>query len=122
MLLHEETYRPADKPRKRSLARHYYDLWCLIQKGVAAQAVADTGLFDRVAAHRRQFFAWTWMDYDTLRPGALRVQPLPGQLSAWRADYKEMRKEMFYGEVPDFDEILKVVGAFEQSFNQPAKA
>jgi hypothetical protein len=120
MLLHEETYRPAEKPRKRPLARHYYDLWCLIKKGVAAQAVADAGLFDRVAAHRRQFFAWTWMDYDTLRPGALRVLPLADQLPAWRADYREMKKEMFYGQVPDFDEILKVVGGFEKQFNQPA--
>ena len=82
--------------------------------------MADAGLFARVAAHRRQFFAWTWMDYDTLRPGALRVLPLAGQLPAWRADYREMKKEMFYGQVPDFDEILKVVGEFEKQFNQPA--
>jgi hypothetical protein len=27
MLLHEESYRPADKMRKSRLARHYYDLW-----------------------------------------------------------------------------------------------
>ena len=27
-LLHEETFRPADKPRKPRMARHYYDLWC----------------------------------------------------------------------------------------------
>jgi len=33
-LLHEETRRPADKPRRRRLARHYYDLWSLIRKGV----------------------------------------------------------------------------------------
>ena len=82
--------------------------------------MADAGLFARVAAHRRQFFAWTWMDYDTLRPGALRVLPLAGLLPAWRADYREMKKEMFYGQVPDFDEILKVVGEFEKQFNQPA--
>jgi hypothetical protein len=38
MLLHEETYRPAQKTRKVRLARHYYDLWCLIERGVAARA------------------------------------------------------------------------------------
>ena len=117
MLLHEETYRPPDKPRKRPLARHYYDVWCLIQKGVAAQAVADAGLFERVAAHRQQFFAWTWMDYETLRPGALRLLPLPVQLPSWRSDYREMKKEMFFGDVPDFDEVLRVVGDFERRFN-----
>lgn len=122
MLLHEETYRPTDKPRKRPLARHYYDLWCLIQKGVAAQALADVGLFERVAAHRQQFFGWTWMDYGTFRPGALRVQPLAEQLPTWRADYREMKKEMFFGDVPDFDELLRVVREFEKHFNQQAKA
>jgi hypothetical protein len=29
-----------------------------------------------------------------------------------------MRGEMFFGEVPAFDEILRVVGDFEKSFNQ----
>ncbi|AUB80618.1 nucleotidyl transferase AbiEii/AbiGii toxin family protein [Candidatus Thiodictyon syntrophicum] len=41
MLLHEETYRPADKTRGQRLSRHYYDLWCLIRKGIADKAVAD---------------------------------------------------------------------------------
>ena len=56
MLLHEETYRPAGKPRKARLARHYYDLWCLIKREVADDAANDFGLFDRVAAHRTLFF------------------------------------------------------------------
>lgn len=120
MLLHEETFRPADKPRKRPLARHYYDLWCLIQKGVAEQAVADSGLFDRVAAHRQEFFDYSWMDYTTLRPGSLRLLPLPDQFTSWRGDYREMKKEMFFGDVPDFDEILRVVGDFERRFNSVA--
>jgi len=31
-----------------------------------------------------------------------------------------MRSEMFFGEVPTFDEILRVVGEFEKRFNQLA--
>jgi len=117
MLLHEETFRPADRPRTRPLARHYYDLWALIRKGVAADALADTGLFERVATHRRMFFAYTWVDYSTLRPGSLRILPPKDQADGWRADYGAMRDEMFFGEVPKFDEILAVVGDFEKRFN-----
>jgi hypothetical protein len=62
------------------------------------------------------------MDYHTLRPGSLRLLPLPDQLSTWRGDYSEMKKEMFFGEVPTFDEILRVVGKFEKQFNQQTKA
>ena len=122
MLVHEETFRPADKPRKIRLARHYYDLWCLITKGVAAQALAEPGLFQRVAAHREIFFRWSWVDYTTLRPDSLRLVPPDDQLAAWRQDYQTMRGEMFFGKVPTFDEILGVVGAFEKQFNQQAKS
>ncbi len=120
MLLHEETYRPVEKPRKRPLARHYYDLWCLINKGVAAQAIAEPGLFERVATHRQEFFDYPWIDYSTLRPGSLRLLPPANQLSAWHGDYREMKKEMFFGEVPTFDEILRVVGKFQRDFNATA--
>ncbi len=117
MLLHEETYRPAEKARKVRLARHYYDLWCLIGKGVAASAGQDLGLFTRTAAHREIYFNWSWMDYSTLRRGTLRILPLEGQMAEWRRDYQAMREEMFFGEVPSFEEIMRVVGDFERSFN-----
>ena len=58
MLVHEESYRPAGKPRKGQLAHHYH-IWCLIKRGVADEAddaANDFGLFDRVAAHRAVFF------------------------------------------------------------------
>ena len=51
MLLHEEGFSSAPEPRPR-MARHYYDLWCLIRAGVAAKAVAMPGLFEGVAQHR----------------------------------------------------------------------
>lgn len=117
MLLHEETYRPAGKARKTRLARHYYDLWCLIEKGVGATAARDIGLFERTAAHRAVYFNWSWMDYGTLRRGSLRIVPLEDQVGDWRKDYEAMRGEMFFGEVPPFDDILRVVSRFERSFN-----
>jgi hypothetical protein len=118
MLLHEETYRPAGRAYKTRLSRHYYDLWCLITKGVAAEAMADTGLFERVAAHRQVFFRQSWMDYATLSKGSLRLLPLTEQESAWRQDYAAMQGEMFYGDPPPFDQILHVMGAFEAEFNR----
>jgi hypothetical protein len=44
------------------------------------------------------------------------------QLAAWRRDYQTMRGEMFFGDVPTFDEILRVVGEFEWQFNDSASA
>ena len=117
MLLHEETYRSAEKTRKGRLARHYYDLWCLIQRGVAARAAQDMGLFTRTASHREIYFNWSWMDYRTLRRGTLRLLPLESQMDDWRRDYKAMTGEMFFGPVPTFEEIMHVVADFERTFN-----
>lgn len=120
MLLHEETYRPADKRRGDRMSRHYYDLFSLIRRGIADEAVADRGLFERVAAHRAVFFRYTWMDYGTLQPGTLRLLPDAGQRETWERDYAAMRGSMFFGEAPAFDEILRVVGEFERRFNAAA--
>jgi hypothetical protein len=117
MLLHEETFRPKEKPRKERMARHYYDVWCLITRGVAERAAADRGLFDRVAAHREIFFRLGWVDYKTLRPGSLRLTPPTDHRIAWQQDYEEMAEAMFYGARPEFGEILRVVGEFERGFN-----
>ena len=117
MLLHEETFRPADKPRRARLSRHYYDLWCLIRAGIATQAIADADLFDRVARHRQIYFKQSWVNYDTLRKGSLRITPRPQQLADWRRDYEAMRKEMFFEEPPTFDAIMKTVRQFEEEIN-----
>lgn len=120
MLLHEETFRTADKPHKLRMARHYYDLWCLITQGVADRAAGERALFERVAEHREVFFNWSWMDYDTLRAGSLRLLPHAAQAPSWRRDYQAMSSTMFFGAVPTFDEVLRVVGDFERRFNASA--
>ena len=119
MLLHEETYRPADKKKRAArMARHYYDLWCLITKGVAEKAISRDDIFIRAAQHRQIYFRWSWMDYSTLRRGSLRMVPPPEQEAEWRRDYRAMNDEMFFGEVPIFDEVLRVVREFQQYFNR----
>src|SRR5712691_1959220 len=118
MLLHEETYRP-DDPKAR-LARHYYDLWCLIRAGVGAAAAEDQDLFDRVAAHRTIFFRKGGGAQDTLRRGSLRLMPTRAHYPAWQRDYDAMREAMFFGKTPEFIEILGVVGDFERQFNAAA--
>ena len=119
-LLHEETFRPHDKPRKLRMARHYYDLWCLLRAGVGERALADTALFQRVAEHREIFFRYAWVDYSTHKPGSFRLTPPSDHLANWRSDYQAMLGPMFFGEVPDFDEIMEAVSEFEKTFNATA--
>lgn len=118
MLLHEERYRPPTKRHRPRMARHYYDLWCLVKKGIGDRAVERQDIFERTAVHRQIYFRWSWMDYSTLKKGKLRIVPGVDQEAEWRRDYDAMQGEMFYGDVPSFDEVLQVVGDFQQSFNR----
>lgn len=53
----------------------------------------------------------------SFKPGALRLVPAEDRRAAWRRDYDAMRDSMFFGETPEFAEILAVVGQFEKGFN-----
>lgn len=118
MLLHEETWRPPEHSPKSRLARHYYDLWCLLTKGVGERAAANLDLFNCIATHRAVFFRKKKEAQESLRPGSLRIVPRNEHLPAWKSDYEAMRETMFFGETPTFEEILCVAAEFEQKFNK----
>jgi predicted nucleotidyltransferase component of viral defense system len=120
-LLHEETFRPVEKPRKLRMARHYYDLWSLLRAGIGDRAMTDIGLFQRVAEHREIFFRFSWVDYSTHKPGTFRLVPPDEHLAKWRADYEEMLGPMFFGETPSFDEMMAAAADFEDAFNAAAR-
>jgi hypothetical protein len=116
-LLHEETHRASSAAPKARLARHYYDLWCLITRGVAERAARDVDLFVRVAEHRAVFFRRSRDAQASFKPGSLRLVPTADRLDHWRRDYDAMRESMFFGEVPAFEDVLVVIAGFEARFN-----
>ena len=116
-LLHEEAHRSGGAAPKARLARHYYDVWALIQADVADRALADPDLFARVAAHRVVFFRKSQGAQASLQPGRLSILPSSERRSAWKQDYQAMRESMFFGEAPTFDDILAAVAEFERRFN-----
>lgn len=118
MLVHEETLRPPGRRRPARLARHYYDLWCLITAGIGERAAEREDIFARTVRHREVYFNWSWMDYSTLKRGGLRLVPLPEMVAEWRRDYQAMSGEMFFGEVPEFDLVIKVIESFQRRFNE----
>lgn len=121
MLLHEETFRPPNKRRKARMARHYYDLCCLIRAGIGGKAAGNLDLFERIAAHRQVYFRYTWVDYDTLSPGRMRLVPPDSQLASWKSDYTAMKDEMFFGTPPKFEELMETVQAFQDEFNRKTR-
>lgn len=121
MLLHEERFRPEEKPRRARMARHYYDVFRLIDSGIAVKAAADIVLFQQVAGHREIFFPVSWVDYGTLRPETLEILPRDNQVDEWQKDYVAMQGEMFSITPPDFSVILQAVSRFQDEFRTAVK-
>jgi predicted nucleotidyltransferase component of viral defense system len=117
-LLHEAHHR-ADAPRSR-LARHFYDLWCLERRGVAARALGSPELFEAVVAHRRIYFRHA--SQASLARGSVRLVPPTATIGAWTADYEMMLPTMFIGEPPMFDVILHEMRALEGRINETGMA
>jgi hypothetical protein len=119
-LIHEELLRGGEAAPRARLARHFYDLFCLLEAGVGNEALAGMDIFKRVAAHRAVFFPKRQEVRDSLKPGGLRLVPTQEQLPAWQRDYTEMR-DMFFGPAPSFDKILARVGEFARLVNGSEK-
>ena len=116
-ILHAEFHRPAEKPMPERFSRHYCDFYELIRKGVAKSATAKPELLARVAQHKSLFFKTSWARYGEATKGSLRIAPPEQRVKALRGDYAQMQ-QMFFGEPPEFDNIIARLQQWEREFNQ----
>jgi hypothetical protein len=115
-LLHEENFRPHGKQLKPRLSRHYFDVFKLIEAGVADSAASSKGLFESVVDHRAIFFNYSWVKYGDFKQGSLQMVPRPERFEEWKADYTKTQ-QMLFRPAPDFDAIIQRVREFQDKFN-----
>lgn len=115
-LLHAEYHRTAPANAKERLSRHYYDLYQLSGTDIAAEALKNMDLLERVIAHKTVFFRSAWAHYRTARPGGFHLLPPEERMPALRQDYERM-KVMIFGAPPTWDEITQGLGELEHRIN-----
>jgi hypothetical protein len=115
-ILHQEAHRGNDKPLPPRYSRHYYDLYRLSRLPTRAVALANAKLLDDVAQFKMKFYRCPWAKYEEARPGTLKLLPPAENLPALKRDYESMR-EMLFGSVPGFDEIMAGLAAMETEIN-----
>lgn len=115
-ILHQYAHLPEGKQLPARISRHLYDFFQLLNSAVKDDALKDLGLFTRVAEHKSIYFTSSWANYDSARKGTLRLLPPTRVLSELENDYGLM-KDMFFRDIPDWSQILKVVEKFEREFN-----
>ena len=117
-LLHQYAHLPEDKRLPARISRHLYDFYQLLHSPVKTSALSDLTLLDRVANHKKIYFASAWASYETARRGTLKLSPPNRLLDELRKDY-DLMAAMFYGENrPEWSSILQTISDFEREFNQ----
>lgn len=115
-ILHAWHHAPANKILRDRQSRHYYDLVRMYEHGIGREAMKDTELLLKVAAHKSVFFASASAQYAKGRPGTLRLVPPESRFGELRRDYQNMR-EMIFGPIPPFEHILAVLDEMESAIN-----
>lgn len=115
-ILHQYAHLPEEKALPDRISRHFYDFYRLLNSEIKKRALADGALLERVAIHKSIYFASGWARYETARKGSLKLSPLPRLLANLENDFRLMN-QMFFGEIPDWQLILKTIKQFETEFN-----
>lgn len=114
-ILHKEAFRTnGNFPARYS--RHYYDLFCIDSSPVKVAAFADLELPSRVVAYKERFYPAGNAHYDLAKPSTMRLLPPDDCLPILRDDYAHM-KNMLFGEIPSFDEIMSCIARLEEEIN-----
>ena len=115
-ILHAEFHRAETEKIPGRYSRHYYDLFQISQSEHKIQILNDLSLLKRVAEHKMVFFRSKKANYETAKPGSLRLFPQIQHHNDLRSDYEEMRA-MFFAPQPRFDEILEGLKVLEKEIN-----
>ena len=116
-ILHHEANRPLDSPMPARYARHYYDLYQMLNSPVKTIAMNHMDLLHHVVAFKAKFYPRTWAKYQEAKPGTIRLVPPEIRMAALETDYSAMG-DMIFGSKPSFEDILTVIQRFEDDINR----
>jgi hypothetical protein len=119
LLLHEE-YNRKDESKMRTyrMSRHYYDLYRINKE--YSNTLFDVSFIEHIIDHRKFYSRLRHFDYNSLCIGQIAIIPSETILIKLKSDYEEMAKEMMYGTVPTFAEVVDTVKIIQDAFNQKA--
>lgn len=117
LVLHAEYHRPQGRRRQERISRHYYDVARLYRSEIGSRALAEPELLESVVTHQQLYFPRPWACYEEAVPGTVRVLPISERLMELERDYRAM-SDYFFGEAPDFYQILDVLRELEDRVNR----
>ena len=105
-LLHEMFSIEGHGMRAERKSRHLYDLYKMMSRPFAEEAIADDALWESIRHHREIYTSVSGMDYTPDVRERLVLVPREDIIDAWKSDYEQMMSAMIYGEKPSWDELM----------------
>ncbi len=115
-LLHEEFNRPNGCTHIDRITRHMYDIVKMMDKPFAIEAMNNKTLYEDIVSHRKQFTAWSGLDYATHLPQTISFVPPAHIEDVLREDYRQMQAGFIYADAPFFDEIMERMQELQSRF------
>jgi len=119
-ILHAEAHRPVGKALPIRYARHYYDVYRLVESGLSKQALEQVDLLSEVVAFKQKFYPSGWANYGSATLEGLVLQPSAHHIDSLKADYEQMQ-EMLFGDKPSFENILEALKTLENTVHALAE-
>lgn len=114
-LLHTLAHHEPAVVANRKPARHYYDLFRLLQREPGRKALADVQLLADVVRHKSTFYPRAADRYDLAMPATIRFVPPAETIRLIEPDYERMAEEMIFGDAPAFSEVLRTLVEAQES-------
>lgn len=89
----------------------------MLSTSVKESAFNNLDLLNKVVEFKKKFYHVNWAKYDEAAPGTLKLFPPDYRLAELRKDYIAM-KDMFYGEIPNFDDVMESIRLLEAEINR----
>lgn len=106
-----------NEPNPDRLARHWYDVACLLRSGFA-DAFNSEEAMQAVIEMKKHRWPVTGVDYEAILRKQLTVVPQGARLETIAADHKEaVIGQMFFTPPDSFDHIIQQLSDFQAQFN-----
>jgi predicted nucleotidyltransferase component of viral defense system len=119
-ILHQIACVSEDKSISSRYSRHYYDIYQMNNSAVKAISLSNLKLLQEVAEFKNRFYRSPSARYDLAKSGTLKIIPSENKILLLKKDYEQM-KEMLFGEIPTFEEIIGNLKNLEEEINTPGK-
>ncbi len=117
-ILHQIASASEDKPVQSRYSRHYYDIYQMNNSAVKEISLGNLNLLQEVAEFKNRFYRSPSARYDLAKPGTLKIVPSENKILSLTKDYEQM-KEMLFGTIPSFEEIVENLRNLEMEINNP---